>query len=134
MGPPRTRSAQLDSGVLPTPQPAAILTPRSPSGAMSSIKQPPPGNTAHPSEAAILAAIAECKTSLTAKIDYVATDVGLIRQDQDKLRAWISVVEDWVSGVEDLISSDSRELRAQQLQIRALQKTGHRHRKLLTVE
>lgn len=90
---------------------------------MTSNKQPSDeaGDMAYPSGAAILAAIAECKTSLTAKIDYVATDVGHIRQDLDKFRARISEVEDRVSSVEDLARSDSRDIKALQLQVRALQ-------------
>lgn len=87
---------------------------------MPTSKQPlvKAGDTVHSSGAAILAATVASKTSLMAKIDYVAIDVGLIPQDLDKFRARISEVEDRVSGVEDLIRSDHRTL---QLQVRALQ-------------
>lgn len=78
-------------------------------------------DTVHSSGAAILAATVASKTSLMAKIDYVAIDVGLIPQDLDKFRARISEVEDRVSGVEDLIRSDHRDHRTLQLQVRALQ-------------
>lgn len=45
------------------------------------------GDVAYPSGAHILAVIAECKASPTAKVDYVAKDVGLIQQDLDKFQA-----------------------------------------------
>lgn len=84
----------------------------------SKASQEEAGDAAHPSGAAILAAIAECKASLTAKI---ATNVGLIHQDLDNFRARVTEVEDQVSCVKDEVRSDSRDLRALQLQVHALQ-------------
>lgn len=125
MGPPKTRSAQTDSAVLSSAQSAIIPTTRGPASTMPVSKQPPTeietGDTVHSSGAAILAAIAECKTALTSKIDFVATDVSLIRQDLDKFRMRITEVEDRISGVEDQVRSDSRDLKALQLQVCALQ-------------
>lgn len=125
MGPPKTRSAQTDSAVLSSTQSAIIPTTRGPTSTMPVSKQPPTeietGDTVHSSGAAILAVIAKCKTALTSKIDFVATDVSFICQDLDKFRMRITEVEDQISGVEDQVRLDSRDLKVLQLQVCALQ-------------
>lgn len=50
-------------------------------------------------------AIASCKATLTNEIEAVQLDVGLIRQDLDKLRSHISVVEQRVEQEEEHTAS-----------------------------
>lgn len=51
----------------------------------------------------------------------MATDISLIRQDLDKFRSRVSEVKSRVSTLKGLTRSDSREMRALQLQMRAIQ-------------
>lgn len=55
------------------------------------------------------------------KIDHLATDVSLIRHDMDKFRSRFAETEGRISQLEDDTRSDSRDLRALQLQVKALQ-------------
>lgn len=108
----------------PHPSPfAATLATRSPVVVMSASTQTTTEPTAadSPSGADILAAVIACEETLTAKINYLATNVSLIHQDLDKFWSRVSEVEDRVSTVEDVVRSDSRDLRALQMQVKVLQ-------------
>lgn len=52
-------------------------------------------------QAAILAAITDCKTSLTTKIEEIKIDISLLRQDFQKLRGRVTETEGRISRVED---------------------------------
>lgn len=54
------------------------------------------------------------------KIDHLV-DVSLIQHDMDKFRARFTEAEGRISQLEDTTRSDSRDLRALQLQVKALQ-------------
>lgn len=60
-----------------------------------------------PFSADILVAITTCKETLTAKIDFLSTDISLIHNDLDKFRSRVSEAEDRISVVEDAVRSDS---------------------------
>lgn len=82
---------------------------------------PVPGEQQEPTPADILEAIKACKDTLTVKIDYLATDISLIRHDMDKFRSRVAEAEERISQLEDSTRADSRELHALQAQVKALQ-------------
>lgn len=79
------------------------------------------GGPSNPSPSNILEAIKACKDTLTIKMDYLATDISLIRHGLDTFRTRMSEAEDGISHLEDSTRTDSRELHALQLQVKALQ-------------
>lgn len=68
-----------------------------------------------------MAAIASCQATLTNKIEAVQFDVGLIRQDLDKIRARVSVVEQRVGQAVDTITEQNTSIRTLQSKVRALE-------------
>lgn len=81
---------------------------------------PPP----QPGLADVLAAIANCQTSITAlttKVDVVQLDVGLIRQDMDKIRSRLTTTEQRLGHVEDTVENYGADLHALHTKIRALE-------------
>lgn len=83
---------------------------------------PPEPATSHAtSHAELLPAIKVGNDSVMVKIDHLVTDVSLIRHDMDKFRTRFSEAEGRISQLEDDTRSDSRDLRALQLQVKALQ-------------
>lgn len=77
-----------------------------------------PGDPAGPTTTKILEDIHLCKETLTAKIDYIPTDISLIRHNLDKFRSRVSEAEDRISQLEDSTRSDFHAL---QLQVKVLQ-------------
>lgn len=55
------------------------------------------------------------------KIDHLASDISLVRHDMDKFRSRFAEAESRISQLEDDTRADSRNLRALQLQVKALQ-------------
>lgn len=82
---------------------------------------PDPAASHAASHAELLAAIKAGTDSVMVKIDHLVTDVSLIRHDMDKFRSRLTEAEDRVSQLEDTTRSDSRDHRALQLQVKALQ-------------
>lgn len=73
------------------------------------------------SHAELLAAIKAGNDSVMVKIDHLVTDVCLIRHDMDKFRSRFAEAEGRISQLEDDTRADFRDLRALQLQLKALQ-------------
>lgn len=105
---------------------AAILPPRLPIPNMSvstqTLPDPSPPVAFHAaSHAELLAAIKAGNEKVMVKIDHLASDISLIRHDMDKFRSRFVEAESRISQLEDVTSADSRNLRALQLQVKALQ-------------
>lgn len=59
------------------------------------------------------AMVSTCQTALTSKIETVQMDVGLLRQDINKIRSWVMVAEQRVGDVEDSIADHVTSIRNQ---------------------
>lgn len=68
-----------------------------------------------------MAAIATCQSTLTAKIEAVEMDVGLLRQDMDKLRSRVAETEQRVSNTKDTVAEHSAVLRSLQINVKSLE-------------
>lgn len=73
------------------------------------------------SHAELLVAIKAGNDSVMVKIDHLVTDVSLIRHNMDKFRSRFGEAKGRISQLEDDTRSDFRDLRALQLQVKALQ-------------
>lgn len=69
----------------------------------------------------VMAATATCQATLTNKIEAVQLDVGLIRQDLDKLHSRVSEVEHQVGQMEDTVVGHTASLCTLQTKIKALE-------------
>lgn len=65
----------------------------------------------------VMAAITTCQTALTSKVEAVQLDAGLLRQDLDKIRSRITVVEQLVGEVEDTVTDHEASIRALQTKV-----------------
>lgn len=70
--------------------------------------------------AEVMAAIASCQSTLTEKIEDVQLDVGLLRQDMDKLRSRVMEMEQRVGPTEDDVMKQSAAIRTLQSKAKAL--------------
>lgn len=68
-----------------------------------------------------MAAIATCQSTLTTKIEAVQLDMGLIRQDIDKIRSRVAETEQRLSTSEDTIAEHGASLRTLQTKVKALE-------------
>lgn len=71
--------------------------------------------------AEVMAAIATCQSTLTAMIEAVQMDVGLLRQDMNTLRTRVAETEQRVSNTEDTVAEHGAALRMIQTKIKALE-------------
>lgn len=69
----------------------------------------------------VMAAITSCQATLTNKIEAVQLDVGLIRQDLDKLCSRVSEVEQCVGQTEDTVMEHTASIRTLQTKVRTLE-------------
>lgn len=69
----------------------------------------------------VMAAIATCQSTLTTKIEAVQLDMGLIRQDIDKIRSRVAETEQRLSTSEDTIAEHGASLRTLQTKVKALE-------------
>lgn len=69
----------------------------------------------------VMAAIATCQSTLTTKIEAVQLDMGLIRQDIDKLRSRATESEQRLSTTEDTMAEHGVALRTLQTKVKALE-------------
>lgn len=69
----------------------------------------------------VMAAITSCRATLTSKIEAVQLDVGLIRQDLDKIRSCVTEVEQRVSQTEDTVAEHAASLQTLHSKVRALE-------------
>ncbi|PIO34345.1 hypothetical protein AB205_0040660, partial [Aquarana catesbeiana] len=69
----------------------------------------------------VMAAIATCQSTLTTKIEAVQLDMGLIRQDIDKIRSRVTETEQRLSTTEDTIAEHGASLHTLQTKVKALE-------------
>lgn len=87
-------SSSLTVAILPIKKRKSVMAASSQASSIPSVEDSPSG-------VVILAAIKECKETLTEKIGSMSTDISLIRQDMDKFRSRVSEVEARVSTLEE---------------------------------
>lgn len=69
----------------------------------------------------VMAAIVSCQAALTNKIEAVQLDLGLIRQDLDKLCSRVSEAERRVGQTEDIATEHTASIHTLQTKVRALE-------------
>lgn len=69
----------------------------------------------------LMVAIPTCQTTLTAKIEVVQLDVGLMRQDLDKLPTMVTENEQRLGQTEDDVMEHSAALQTLQTKVKALE-------------
>lgn len=74
-----------------------------------------------PGLADVIAAIATCQATLTAKIKAVQLDVSLLRQDMDKLHSRVTETEQRVIQTEDEVEEHNTTIRSLQIKVKALE-------------
>lgn len=66
-------------------------------------------------------AITACQTALASKIEEVQVDVGLMRQDFDKIRSRVTEAEQRMGLVEDTVADHAASIRTLQTKVKALE-------------
>lgn len=103
--------------------PPSTQGPRVPvhSNMVSQTEQPDPPPLGSDQFQALKQAISGCQTMLTAKIDQMQAEMGLIRHDMDKYWDRLSEAERRVSDMEDVVRDLVASLRTLQLKMKTLE-------------
>lgn len=70
---------------------------------------------------ALMQAITGCQTTLTAKIEQIQMEMGLVRRDMDKFRDRLSESERRIGDTEDILREHGASLRTLQLKMKAVE-------------